>query len=297
MNSQKLIALYCYIYDCYNTELFYHCERFSRNRILPKFTDIELLTIYLYSVSEEEKYELRSIYRYADCYLRDWFPDLPSYQTFTNRLNRLSSVFAVLVDGLLRDLNADGVDFKISLVDSMPIITCSGKRKGKVATELTSKGYCSSKGLHYHGIKLHAIGFENKGTLPHPEYFRVSDAATHDLNAIRELLPNMKNRTLFADKAYIDQSLSEQLSTENNVDLYTPIKLKKGECDAIRKRDFAFNQLFSKAVSSVRQPIESLFNWINNKTKIQNASKVRSTRGLLVHTFGKIASALVISLF
>ena len=41
-------------------------------------------------------------------------------------------------------------------------------------------------------------------------------------------------------------------------------------------------------VSSVRQPIESFFNWLNEKTQIQKASKVRSSKGLLVHILGRI---------
>ncbi|GHT67473.1 hypothetical protein AGMMS50239_30710 [Bacteroidia bacterium] len=43
-------------------------------------------------------------------------------------------------------------------------------------------------------------------------------------------------------------------------------------------------------LSSVRQPIESFYNWLNEKTTIQRASKVRSTKGLLLHIFGKIAA-------
>ena len=42
----------------------------------------------------------------------------------------------------------------------------------------------------------------------------------------------------------------------------------------------AFSDAFNKAVSTIRQLIESLFNWINELTHIQNASKVRSSKGL-----------------
>jgi hypothetical protein len=61
----------------------------------------------------------------------------------------------------------------------------------------------------------------------------------------------------------------------------------------ITRRDKAFNDLFSTAVSKIRQPIESFFNWLNEKTTIQKAMKVRSTRGLLVHMMGKIAIAFI----
>ena len=77
----------------------------------------------------------------------------------------------------------------------------------------------------------------------------------------------------------------------------TPIKGAKGECQEIKKRDKAADDLFSVAVSRIRQPIESLFNWLIQKTDIQRASKVRSSKGLLVHIFGKIASAFINLIF
>jgi hypothetical protein len=46
------------------------------------------------------------------------------------------------------------------------------------------------------------------------------------------------------------------------------------------------------AVSRVRQPIESLLNWLEEQTKIQRASKIRSSSGLLVHVFGWLAAAM-----
>jgi len=47
----------------------------------------------------------------------------------------------------------------------------------------------------------------------------------------------------------------------------------------------------------VRQPVESFFNWLNEKTQIQNAQKVRATKGLAVHVFGKIAAAFIYLIF
>jgi len=61
--------------------------------------------------------------------------------------------------------------------------------------------------------------------------------------------------------------------------------------------DFAANKLYSSAVSKVRQPIESFFNWLIEKTNIQNASKVRSTNGLWFHCFGKLLVACLAFIF
>ncbi len=54
-----------------------------------------------------------------------------------------------------------------SLVDPMPIITCSGKnRAGKMSTEITSRGYYSTKNVYYFGLKLHVVAFRRKGIIP-----------------------------------------------------------------------------------------------------------------------------------
>ncbi len=296
MNLIKLIALYYYICECYTTELRWHCERFSNNNS-PDFTDEELLTIYIFSMTEEEKYKVKSIHNYAEKYLRDWFPNLPSYQSFNDRLNRLAIVFPVLVMRLLRDVDTSGVQFDISLLDSMPIITCSGKRAGKVAREVTDKGYCSTKKLHYFGAKLHSIAFRRKGKLPMPEFFSLTNASEHDLNAVREILPQLEGRAVFGDKAYSKKDFNEILQREYDVHIYTPVKLVKGENEKTRQFKRAADNLFSMAVSRLRQPIESLFNWLIEKTDIQRASKVRSTKGLIVHVFGRIAAAISLWVF
>lgn len=72
---------------------------------------------------------------------------------------------------------------------------------------------------------------------------------------------------------------------------------RQGPSDWERHFARAAHGLWSTAVSRIRQPIESLFNWINEKTGLQNASKVRATQGLIVHTFGALATALLLYVF
>lgn len=294
MNDYKLIALYFYIEDCYNKELCWYCQRFSNNKLEGYFTDIELLTVYIYCISEEEKTRVKSIHRFAEKYLLSWFPDLPSYQAFNKRLNRLCSVFPYLVSSLIPLVEAFETRYDISLIDSLPIITCSGKRRGKVANQLTDKGYCSTKRLHYFGCKLHAMGFHRKGKLPLPEFFQLGKASEHDLTAMELDIGNLHGRSVFGDKAYSKKGLNEKLEEENDSYIYTPVKLVKGESDSVRQFKHAADKLFSTSVSRIRQPIESLFNWLIEKTDIQRASKVRSAKGLIVHVFGKIAAAITL---
>jgi len=79
--------------------------------------------------------------------------------------------------------------------------------------------------------------------------------------------------------------------------MLTTIKGVKGQAENIKKWDKAANDLFSTSVSKVRQPIESFFNWLIEKTNIQRASKVRSAKGLMVHVFGRIAAAYIFLIF
>ncbi|MCP3930056.1 MAG: hypothetical protein GY705_13260 [Bacteroidetes bacterium] len=58
-----------------------------------------------------------------------------------------------------------------------------------------------------------------------------------------------------------------------------------------------YEDLFSTAVSQVRQPIESFFNWIIEKVAIQKASKVRSVEGLMLHLYGRFAAAMIATVF
>ncbi|MDR2765553.1 MAG: transposase, partial [Tannerella sp.] len=59
----------------------------------------------------------------------------------------------------------------------------------------------------------------------------------------------------------------------------------------------AWADLYSASVSSVRQPVESLLNWLIEKTDIQRAAKVRSSKGLLTFLFGRIAAPFIFLVF
>lgn len=260
---------------------------------------MELLTIYFYCRRFENKHSKSDIYDYANRYLRSWFPALPAYANFNSRLNNLCNSIQHLVGLMLSEIQvaeSQHIEENISLLDSMPIMLCSGKRQGKVAPELSEKSFCSTKGVYYFGVKLHAIAFRRKEKLPVPEYLGITSAAENDLEAVRHILPNIANRAIFADKAYADKGINEMLQDLDS-HIYTPVKLVKGETQTTRQFKKAADKIFSSAVSTVRQPIEGWFNWLIEKTNIQKAAKVRATKGLILHAFGAIASALLFWLF
>lgn len=295
MKSNKLIALYYYVCECYERELRWHCQRFSNN-FTQNITDEELLTIYLYSLMYEDKRKLSEVHDYAKRYLADWFPQLPSYATFVTRLNRMSVVFPLLAANLVQSVDRQDVMDRFVVVDSFPIIVCSTKRPGKVAPEIVDKGYCATKGMHYWGVKLHALNTCRPRRLPLPEILKITPASENDLSAMRQELMGLSGYTVFADKAYADKNLQEAIKLQNS-QLLTPVKLVQHENNRIRQFKKAADDLYSTAVSRVRQPIESFFHWLNNQFYLQNASKVRSNPGLIIHIFGKIAAALALWVF
>jgi hypothetical protein len=292
----KLITIYLYICKLYNEELKYLSQRYSNND-KPDFTDQEIMTLYLFTVQQEQRFSVSQVYAFADQYLRSWFPALPSYKAFNNRLNRLSEAFKAVAAHSFSTFIPPEYDTEVSLLDSMPIITCSGKRNAKVATEITDKGYCSTKSMFYYGLKLHALAFYGTKRLPFPEHVVITSASESDLNVFKQDWSNIPDRTFYGDKIYNDAEFFKDLTINTNSIMLTPVKGIKGQPDIIKQRDKAANDLFSTAVSTIRQPIESLFNWLIVKTDIQRASKVRSTKGLLVHVFGKIAAAFIYLVF
>ena len=292
----KLIEIYFYVSKKYESDLKFLCERFSNNNE-PKFSDVEIMTVYLYVIHHEQQFKIKHIHRFASEYLKSWFPDLPSYQAFNNRLNRLHNAFAKLAEVILAENQPDNCLLDQSLLDSMPIITCSGKRKGKVAQEIIDKGYNSTKGFYYHGLKLHALGFRRIGKLPHPEQILFTPASVNDLTLYKDVWSNISNRVFYGDKIYNDNAFFMDMKNDFNSEMLTPVKGVKGMSESVKQFKKAADDLFSTAVSRVRQPIESLFNWLIEKTDIQRASKVRSTKGLLVHVFGKLSAAFVELIF
>lgn len=56
----------------------------------------------------------------------------------------------------------------------------------------------------------------------------------------------------------------------------------------------AYDEPYNIVISIIRQPIESLFNWLIQLNNIQNASLFRFKNGLNVHIFGKLAAELIV---
>jgi hypothetical protein len=84
-----------------------------------KFSDEEVITLYLFGVIDKNR-EIKKIYEYADRHLREWFPQLPSYTAFVQRLNKVADVFAPLLEMIQQEPVSKNKE-NVWLMDSFPV--------------------------------------------------------------------------------------------------------------------------------------------------------------------------------
>lgn len=284
--ESQLITLYLLICEEYRTKLWVTCERFTNggNR---SFSDEEVLVIYLVAVLRGFK-EVKAIHRYAQDHLKELFPSLPQYPAFIHRVNRLSEAFRMLID-VLQSQKVAACDDSVYLVDSFPISLAKGQHAytAKVAPNLASKSYNSTKKMYYYGLKSHVVARKREASLPDVEVLMIEKASRQDEPMFDQLRPMLNDNLVFGDKAY-KRPDEHKIELAQNLKVFTPtIKTRGVELTAKQKT-------FSKAVSRMRQPIETLFGWINRITGIENASLIRSSAGLMTHIFGRIAGAMIL---
>jgi Transposase DDE domain len=287
--EHELIELYLLVCRLYDKRPLLKYQRLSNFR--PRCTDEELLTMYLFGHLQGLSQQ-RRIYQYLRRHWHAWFPTLPSYQAVNRRLNELAPAFEQLINEALSTAVSQRAPDADRLIDSLPVMLAKGARSqaARVAREVADKGFCASKQSYYYGVKLHTIALRRTNQLPLPALLHLSRASQHDLSALRELDPALGNCFLFGDKAYADEETKAVLA-RRGTHLVTPYKRKRNEPETNAPA------LWSRFVSSVRQPLESLFGWLIQRTEIQNASYVRSTKGLLVHCYGKLAVACLLLTF
>jgi hypothetical protein len=177
----------------------------------------------------------------------------------------MSEALKQLSDKLMTTQRPDDCNSSVNLLDSIPIITCSGKRYGIVAKEITDKTFCSTKGNWCYGLKLYVLGVFRPSKLPFPESVVITQASENDLNAFKQNWADLSNRKFYSDKIYHDTEFFVNMAKEIHSTMLTPVNGVKGQPDYIKFFDKVAIDLYSRAVPTVRQPIEAFFNWINEK--------------------------------
>jgi hypothetical protein len=124
--ENRLITIFLFIDESFKEDLQYYCQRMS-NYSSPKFTDEEVIVIFLWGIMQNHT-KIKDIYNYTNNHLREWFPDLPSYEAYIMRLNRLENIFVPLIEKIQNNFLNNCLK-NICLIDSMPIIMAKEKFK------------------------------------------------------------------------------------------------------------------------------------------------------------------------
>ena len=283
----QLYLLVCHIYDTHSATCF---QRLSNNS-KPDFTDQEVVTIYLFG-HLQGLFEKQAMHKLIANYWRRFFPRLPAYQTFSARLNQLEQSFQTIggyFQELLEPQRAPEIDH---LIDSLPVMLAKGGHAyvARVARDVADVGYGASKKTYFHGLRLQTIAQRRFATIPLPTHMWLREGSVHDLRSVREQAVCLPNSSLIGDQAFLDSTFQAHLEHQQTK-LYTPLKKPNGT-------EFTPSQkYYNRLVSRLRQPIESLFNWLIDKTDIQRAGTVRSTEGLMIHCWGKLTFAFYLLVF
>ena len=231
-----LITLYLRVSKEFQAHLWVNCQRFS-NGGYKRFSDEEVMTVYIFGLLYKHR-ELKAIHRYTKNHLLSWFPNLPKYAAFVHRVNRLSAAFRSFI-AQLQATKVAANDQGEYLVDSFPIALAKNNHAytAKVAPELASKSYNSTKKMYYHGVKAHIVGRKRPGTLPDLEILFVEEAARHDGPVFDQMRPMLHDNLVFADQAY-KRADADNIERTQDLKLFTPIKKVKGQKNLIHSSVF-----------------------------------------------------------
>jgi len=282
-----LIWLYMTIEQFFaQTELPLYTERFSNNA-LPYFTDAELFTTAIFPILMGYSRK-KDGYRYLRRHYLAWFPQMPTYEVWNRRINRDHEALAYLFNLILR--TSQPRVMREFVVDTFPVVVCQAQHSShaRAAKPFVSKGYCAAKKKYYVGAKVEIVVARRPGQLPMLAGYFIATAKEHDLPIAKDTLGDLSGIVLFGDKAYIDQEFQLQLF-DQNTDLVVPVKQKKNSPPL-----GLFDQAFNTLHASLRQPVEALVAWINNRTRIEEASSVRSVNGLFSAIALKMIAALIL---
>ena len=191
--------------------MYVYCERMT-NHSKFDFTDKEAISLYLYGINEGY-HKVKMIHDYAQKHLRNYFPNFPSYSSFSHRINQVHDVFIPLVELLSTEMTSKlDAPSLTGLTDAMPIIMAQRGRRfsAKVASGIASgNGYCATKKLYYYGVKLHVVACRQEGSLPIPTCIGLTNAGAHDRKAFEQISPSLpyNMNECYADKADISQQI------------------------------------------------------------------------------------------
>ncbi|MCK5819899.1 MAG: hypothetical protein KAH18_11805 [Psychromonas sp.] len=92
----------------------------------------------------------------------------------------------------------------VYLMDPFPIALAKNNYAytAKVAPELASKTYNSTKKKYYYGVRAHVVARKRKASLPNLEIIFIEEAKRQDGPVFDQIRPMLTDNLLFGDQAY-----------------------------------------------------------------------------------------------
>lgn len=267
----NLVELYCHIDDYCKTytaeqqQKMLTLKRKSSKKTRNKPCRISLAEIITILVLFHQiRYrEFKAFYcGYVQPWLKTAFPNLPSYSRMVELMEKAICPMCDYLHYLMQG-NCTG----ISYIDSTSLAVCDNHRikRNRVFANTAERGK-SSMGWFY-GFKLHLI-INDKGELVN---LTATKGNVDDRQPVKMLCATKVFGKLFADKGYIDKSLTAWLEGHLDVELITHVK-KNMKPKTITSLD--------KRLLKRRFLIETVFDELKNMCQIEH-SRHRSHAGFM----------------
>ena len=222
----------------------------------------EVMTIIIHFHQSAFRHFKAYYLNYVHKHLRDYFPNLLSYNRFVEKMAQAIIPLCVYLH------QRRGQNTGIAFIDSTPIRVCHNLRipRHKVFHNSAQRGK-SSTGWFY-GFKLHLI-VNDRGELM---AFKVSAGNTDDRMPVFDLCEHITGK-LYGDKGYISKEKAAQLKALYNVELITRARknMKPVELSG-----------FDKAMLRGRAMIETVNDQLKNISQIEH-SRHRSEKNFMVN--------------
>lgn len=165
----QLLQLYVFVCELWDMRRSTCFQRLSNNANPDGLTEQELVTIYCFGHLHGH-FEKKAIHQFIKQYWSEYFPKLPSSQTFVARLNRLELTFQSLGAELQTRLRVAHIPEIDQVRDSLPVMLARGGHAytATVARETADVGYCASKKQYFHRVRLRVIARRRSGQIALP---------------------------------------------------------------------------------------------------------------------------------
>ena len=284
----SLLELYCAVDDFYQAMEKEQVGRLigdgsQRRQRAGQLSDSEALTIMIHFHQSQYRTFKAYYQAYVAVYLRGEFPQLISYGRFVQRMPRLLGWLCVYL------FSRFGPCRGISFVDATFISVCDNRRiaQHKVFKGIAARGK-GSTGWSF-GFKLHLVVNDTGELLA----IYLTAANRHELKALPKLVKHLYGK-LFADMAYLSQSMFEQLM-EQGIQLITKVKSNMKNKLMV---------MSDKLLLRKRSIIETINDQLKNISQIEHSRHrspinflVNLVSGLIAYTHQPKKPSLDLSLF